>query len=66
MLDPPARKAKVTMQPTDHIEQAEMPEARSASGAGPVLAHAAALLLRATAIAILAAPVVIGIMLLVR
>jgi hypothetical protein len=66
MLDPLARKGRATMQPTDRIEQAEVAPARAASGAGIVLAHAAALLLRAIAIAILAAPVVIGLVLLAR
>lgn len=54
------------MQPTDRIEQAEVAPARAASGTAIVLAHAAALLLRAVAIAILAAPIVIGLVLLAR
>lgn len=53
------------MQPTERIEQAEAAPARGASATGVLLAHGAALLLRAIAIAILAAPVVIGLVLLV-
>jgi hypothetical protein len=66
MLDPVARKGRATMQPTDRIEQAEAAPARGGSSAGIVVAHAAALLLRAIAIAILATPIVIGLVLLVR
>ncbi|NGM21396.1 hypothetical protein G3576_15335 [Roseomonas stagni] len=54
------------MQPTERIDQAAAAPPRSASGAGVFLAHAAALLLRAIAIVILAAPVVIGLVLLAR
>lgn len=54
------------MQPTERIEQAEATPARSGSVAGVVVVHGAALLLRALAIAILATPVVIGLVLLLR
>jgi hypothetical protein len=53
------------MQPTEQIRQVELAPARS-SGLGPILAHGAVLLLRSTAIALLAAPVVLGVMLLLR
>lgn len=53
------------MQPTERIERVDLAPARG-TGIGPFLAHGAALLLRATAIAVLAAPVVLGIVLLLR
>jgi len=51
------------MQPTERIERVDLAPTRG-TGIGPVLAHGAAILLRATAIAVLAAPVVLGIVLL--
>jgi hypothetical protein len=66
MLDPSARNIRPSMQPTERIDQAEVTRERAGSAAGVMLAHGAALLLRAIAIAILATPVVIGLVLLVR
>jgi len=62
-----ARNPGNIMQPTERIEPAEAP-ARHATPAvaGPALAHTAVILLRALAIAILAAPVVLGVVLLLK
>lgn len=54
------------MQPTERIEQVEAARPRAAGGFAVSLAHGAAILLRALAIVALAAPVVIGIVLLLR
>ena len=62
---PQTRKGRNRMQPTERIERVELAPTRS-TGIGPVLAHGAAMLLRATAIAVLAAPLVLGIVLLLR
>jgi hypothetical protein len=53
------------MQPTERIDPVDLAPTRG-TGIGPVLAHGAAILLRATAIAVLAAPVVLGVVLLLR
>ena len=53
------------MQPTERVDQLAMAQTRS-TGLGPVLAHGAALLLRSIAIALIAAPVVLGVLLLLR
>jgi hypothetical protein len=66
MLDPIALKSGRDMQPTERIERAEAPPSPRPSPAAPVLAHAAVLLVRALAIAILATPVVIALVLLLR
>ena len=56
------------MQPTEPLRKADaVPSSgHGRSALGPIIAHAAVLLLRALAIVVLAAPVVIGLVLLLR